>query len=118
MEYKCQKKQAGAHLIIESDSQEVVDLINDKAGSRSEIFWVIAEVHARKHDFQDFKVQHVNRFCNALSHSLAKMALEKNDEVWLDHFPPEILYLVNFLSMKNYNLLPKKKKKIYQGLSK
>lgn len=55
-----------------SDKQQEV------VGSRSEIYWATAEVQARKHDFQDFKVQHVNRFCNSLAHSFGQNGLGEN----------------------------------------
>lgn len=38
------QKGSETHLIIESDSQDAVDLINNKMGSRSKIFQVITEV--------------------------------------------------------------------------
>lgn len=31
-------------LVIESDSQEVVNLVNDRQGSRTEIFWFISKI--------------------------------------------------------------------------
>ncbi|KAH9707734.1 RNase H domain-containing protein [Citrus sinensis] len=48
-------------LIVESDSQEVVDLVNSKTSSRAEIFWVASEVQDRMKRLNQVKVQHTPR---------------------------------------------------------
>ena len=64
---------------MESDSQEVVDLVNSKTSSRAEIFWVASEVQDRMKRLNQVKVQHTPRGCNTLAHSLARLASEQTD---------------------------------------
>lgn len=84
---------AGADsVIIESNSRGVTELINNKRGTLTEIFWVIFDILEAKRNFLNFKAQHVHRNCNTLAQSLAKLALRKIDS-WLDEFPADVLYL-------------------------
>lgn len=88
-------EQAGCiPVIMESDSQEVVSLMSCKKSTRTEIFWVVAEVHDRIKRLKHVKVQYTPRNCNSVAHSLAKLALELNDFVcWVDDIPDQFLYL-------------------------
>ncbi|KAH9657474.1 putative reverse transcriptase/RNA-dependent DNA polymerase [Citrus sinensis] len=81
-------------VIVESDSKGVIELITNKMGTLTEIFWVIFDILETKKSFQNFKTQHVPRSCNVSTHSLAKLASRKLDSfVWLDEFPAEVLHL-------------------------
>ncbi|KAL9411912.1 hypothetical protein AB3S75_045503 [Citrus x aurantiifolia] len=80
--------------IFESDSLEVIDLLNKKSSSLTEIGWLISDIQENLQNFQNFKAQHSPRDCNYAAHSLAKLALQKKETViWLDEIPPEIMYL-------------------------
>lgn len=78
-------------LIIETNSQMVADLINNRRGSKNEIFWVISEIQDKTKELCNGKVQHSLRSCNVIAHTLAKLAfVYSNTVVWLDSFPMEI----------------------------
>ena len=82
--------------VVESDSLEVIELVNTRSGNMSEIFWVISKILEKKKTFQNFKTQHVLRICNGIAHALAKLALQRNETViWLDEFPTDIMYLLS-----------------------
>lgn len=50
-------------------------------------------------DFNAIKVQHTLRSCNAITHSLAKLVLDKCETVvWEGLYPSEIMYLFNHLN--------------------
>ncbi|KAH9708382.1 hypothetical protein KPL70_012867 [Citrus sinensis] len=86
------------YLIVESDAQEVVKLVNNSRGCRSEIFWTISEVQRVLKSFSSVCVQYTHRSCNAIAHSLAKLALEKLETIiWLGSYPPYLLYLLSSL---------------------
>lgn len=81
-------------LIIETDSQEVVDLVLNRKSTRTEIFWIISEIQERIKRLQQAKIQYESRNCNGVAHSLAKAALEQDSFVsWLDNIPETFLYL-------------------------
>ncbi|KAH9800798.1 RNase H domain-containing protein [Citrus sinensis] len=85
-------------LIVESDAQEVIKLVNNSRGCRSEIFWTISEVQRVLKSFSSVCVQYSHRSCNAIAYSLAKLALEKLEIiVWLGSYPPYLLYLFSSL---------------------
>ena len=63
-------------LVVESDAQEVVQLVNNNQGCKSEIYWIISEVQSMLENFNSISVQYTHRSCNVLAHSLAKLALE------------------------------------------
>lgn len=86
-------------LVVESDAQEVVQLVNNNQGCRSEIYWIISEVQSLLKNFDSISVQYTHRSCNVLAHSLPKLALERlKTIVWIGSFPPHLLYL--FFSVK------------------
>lgn len=81
-------------MIIEFDSQEVVNLVSFKNGTRTGIFWVVVEVQERIRRLKQVKVQYTPRKCNSVAHSFAKIELELNDFViWVDNIPTQFLYL-------------------------
>ena len=61
-------------VIMESDLQEVVNLISCKKSTRTEIFWVVAEVQDQIKRIKQVKMQYTPRKCNNVAHSLAKLA--------------------------------------------
>ncbi|KAH9717652.1 reverse transcriptase domain-containing protein [Citrus sinensis] len=78
-------------IMVESDCQEVVKLINNNEGSRTEIMWVISEIQSLSKDFQNISCYHTPRSCNTHAHSLAKLALRNNETVvWLEPIPVEV----------------------------
>ncbi|KDO35906.1 hypothetical protein CISIN_1g037050mg, partial [Citrus sinensis] len=90
----------GYSVLFESDSHEVVELVNNRTNSMSKIIWVIFEILEKKKNFQNFKAQHTPRSCNGIAHFLAKLVLQKKEIViWLDEIPTDILYLISSSSM-------------------
>ena len=86
-------------VILESDSQEVVNLVNNKQGSRSEVYWVVLEIQKLKDSFDHVSCVYTHRSCNAIAHSLAKLALEKCETVvWKGSYPLQIMYLLSPLN--------------------
>ena len=65
-------------LIVESDSQEVVDLVNSKTSSRAEIFWVASEVQDRMKRLNQVKVQHTPRGWQYISSLSCKISIRAN----------------------------------------
>lgn len=51
-------------LIVEYDSHMVVELVNNRRGSRTKMYCIISEIYALKMNFNEFKVQHTSRLCN------------------------------------------------------
>ncbi|KAH9658981.1 hypothetical protein KPL70_023688 [Citrus sinensis] len=85
-------------LIIESDCLEVVQLVNNTKGSRSEIFWTILAIQNHMKNFQKVVVNHIPRHCNACAHYLAKIDLGKNSPcMWLGNIPAELYDVLKVL---------------------
>ncbi|KAH9781766.1 putative reverse transcriptase/RNA-dependent DNA polymerase [Citrus sinensis] len=85
-------------LIIESDCLEVVQLVNNTKGSRSEIFWTILAIQNQMKIFQKVVVNHIPRHCNACAHYLAKIALGKISPcMWLGNIPAELYDFIKVL---------------------
>ena len=85
-------------VIVESDSQGVVNLVNNKQGSRSEIYWVVSKIQKLAENFERVSVKYTPRSCNVIAHSLAKLTLEKWETVvWKGSYPSQVMYL--FLSL-------------------
>lgn len=57
-------KARASSIILESNSKRVIELINNKRDTLTEIFWVIFDILKAKKNFQNFKAQHVSRTCN------------------------------------------------------
>ena len=97
-------------LMVESDCQEVVKLVNNKKGSRTKIVWVILEIQSLSKDFQNISFYHTPRSCNAHAHCLAKLALRSNKIVgWLEPLPAEVEYVFSSLIYEIISFLLKKK---------
>lgn len=76
---------------MESDCLEVVQLVNNTKGSRSEILWTILAIQNQMQSFQKVVVQYIPRHCNTYAHGLAKIALGNNLPcMWLGHIPNEL----------------------------
>ena len=74
-------------LIVESDPQGVVSLVNNMHGSRTEIYWVYSEIQSLMKQFEQVNIKYTHRFCNAIAHSLTKLALEKcKTVVWMGSY--------------------------------
>lgn len=43
-----------------------IDLVNNKKGSITEIFWIIPEVQNQRKHFSKGRFQHIPRFCNVM----------------------------------------------------
>ena len=85
------REAALSSLIIESNCLEVVELVNNTKGSRTEIHWTISKIQKQRKSFQNVKVKYVPRQCNACTHSLAKLALGRNTRtIWLQTIPVEV----------------------------
>lgn len=85
--------------IIESDCKEVVELSMSKRSSRTEICWNIEEIQAKLKNQNCFSIQLVPRKCNAMAHSIAKVALDfENSIIWTDDFPVQIMLLLSNLN--------------------
>ncbi|KAH9719688.1 reverse transcriptase domain-containing protein [Citrus sinensis] len=83
-----------ASIIVETDSQGVSDLLNNKKSNRSEVFWVISEIQELVKVFCNVKVQYTPRHCNSIAHSLARLALGCEESVICKNpFPENIWYL-------------------------
>ena len=81
-------------LIIETDSQEVVDLVLNKKSTRTELYWVISDLQACIKRQQQISIQYTPRASNVIAHNLARLALEQSDVVlWVDNIPARQLYL-------------------------
>ena len=69
--------------IIESDSQEVGDLILSKKDNITEISWIIVDIQKSIQRFNQFSIHHIPRECNVIAHSLTKKALDfENPIMW------------------------------------
>ncbi|KAH9666470.1 putative reverse transcriptase/RNA-dependent DNA polymerase [Citrus sinensis] len=85
-------------VIVESDSQGVVNLINNKQGSISEIYWVVSEIQKLAENFECVSIKYTPRSCNVIAHSLVKLALKKRETiVWKGSYPSQVMYLLSSL---------------------
>ena len=75
-------------LIVETNSQEVVGFVNNRQNNMKEIFWVVAAIQSLMKNFTQIKVQYIPRSYNAIAHFLAKLAIEKCENVvWMGSYP-------------------------------
>ncbi|KAL9415133.1 hypothetical protein AB3S75_043414 [Citrus x aurantiifolia] len=81
-------------MIIESDSIEVVELVLNRKGSMTEISWTVEEIKQRLMNHNTSSIQFAPRKCNAIAHSIAKVASDfENPVIWLEEFPIQIMML-------------------------
>lgn len=83
-------------MVIESDSKEVVDLSLNRKESKTEIDWIIAEIQTKLRIQSQASIQFAPRGCNIAAHSVAKKALEvENQCIWLENFPDHVSLLLS-----------------------
>lgn len=84
-------------LILESDSQEVVGLIQNKKGSKTEIFWTVSTIQDNLARMSQSRIQHVRRECNTIAHALAvdkrSSCIFDHQVLWQGSFPLHIMSL-------------------------
>ncbi|KAH9648889.1 putative reverse transcriptase/RNA-dependent DNA polymerase [Citrus sinensis] len=86
-------------VIVESDSQGVVSLVNNKQGNKTEIYGVVSEIQKLKENFECVSIKYTPRSCNVIAHSLAKLALEKRETVvWKGSYPSQVMCLFSSLN--------------------
>lgn len=68
-------------LVAETYTQEVVDLVLNKKGRSTQIFWIVSEIQECLKGSQQIRIQHTLRICNEVSHSLPQIALEQANAV-------------------------------------
>lgn len=79
-------------LIIESDSLNVVKLVNRKFHNNDAIFWIISDIQALLANRDKYVVNYIPRSRNVTAHNLAKCALSlDNTMVWLEEIPTTFL---------------------------
>ena len=78
-------------LMIESNSLFVIQLIQGKQHTRTELLWIIFYVHQLMQPKQDFRIRHISRSGNQAADTLAKYALRTcSSFVLLEDFPQSI----------------------------
>ena len=98
-------------LIIETDSQEVVNLVLNKKSTRTELYWVISNLQACIRRQQQISIQYALRASNVIAHNLARLALEQLEVVLCgDNILAHHLYLFTSWMLKRETLLSEKKK--------
>lgn len=109
-------KVGGTSMVLESDSQEVVSLVNNRKNSMYEIFWVISKILENKKNFYNFKAQHTPRLYNGIAHSIAKFALQMMEIViQLDEVPIDICICFQIYLLKGM-LSVRDEKKLWNRL--
>ncbi|KAH9709496.1 putative reverse transcriptase/RNA-dependent DNA polymerase [Citrus sinensis] len=87
---------SSSSLIVESDCKEVVELLNNTKGSRTEIHWILSDVRRESKDFKQVQFSFIPRTCNTYAHALAKFALRNSStDVWVGTFPAEVQNVMN-----------------------
>ncbi|KAH9671373.1 reverse transcriptase domain-containing protein [Citrus sinensis] len=76
-------------LILETDCQDVVDFVLHNKSSRTEICWTIYEIQQKMQSFNNMvELQKIQRMCNAIAHTLAKIALANREScAWKGECP-------------------------------
>jgi ribonuclease HI len=82
--------------IIEMDCLEGVSRIKSETGERSDVTFLLKEIKRLMHDGVGFKVEHIRREQNFVSHALAAIGRsEARTAVWLNSGPQDIPKLCN-----------------------
>ena len=90
------KQVSSSSLILESNWKEVVELLNNTKGSRTEIYWILFDVHRESKDFQQVQFSFIPRTCNTYAHALTKFALSNSStDVWINTLPVEVQNVMN-----------------------
>lgn len=79
-------------LTIETDCKDVLH----KKSSNTEICWIIDEIQSEMlRGGNLFKIQHIPRDSNVITHALAKIAVGSGETcIWRNHFTPQIMSLI------------------------
>ncbi|XWS28401.1 hypothetical protein CRYUN_Cryun25bG0065600 [Craigia yunnanensis] len=81
--------------ILLGDALRVINQINLSSPDLSKVGNLVDKCRSLVRIFQSCSVSHVNRSANAMAHSLAKLALETNNDLyWIEDFPPVVLAIV------------------------
>lgn len=76
---------------------QVLDLVLNRKGTRTEIFWIVSKIQASLKRLQQSKIQYALRNYNGVAHLLAKTALEQENIVsWFNNIPNNFLYLFSY----------------------
>lgn len=79
--------------------KNVIDFFNNRKSSRIEIQWIILEVQSKMKGFIELKAQPTPRSCNVITHSLARLDLEKcRTFVWVGSYPHKLCICSNSLN--------------------
>ncbi|KAJ4702817.1 Ribonuclease H-like domain containing protein [Melia azedarach] len=79
-------------IIIESNSLNIVNMVNKKLHSSSEVCWLISDIQDTLVKNEKFVVSHIPGSCNVVAHNLAKCAFDFDKTmVWLEKIPNSIL---------------------------
>ena len=90
------KQAAISSLMVETDCKEVVDLLNNIKGSRTEIHCILSYIQSEKREFQHIQFSFVPRICNVHAHALAKFALRNSSAtIWFETIPAEVQNVIN-----------------------
>ncbi|KAH9743515.1 putative reverse transcriptase/RNA-dependent DNA polymerase [Citrus sinensis] len=102
-------------VIMESDSQEVVSLVNNRQGSRSEIYWVVLEIQKLKESFDHEKPLNsmfgvdlsYNKFTGEIPLQIGYLfrirALNRSHDNLIGSIPPTFSNLKQIESLDLYN---------------
>lgn len=80
-------------LIIETDYQDVVNFVLHKKSSKIEMCWTIVEIQNKMHRANNkVEIQQIPGDCNAIAHTLAKIALASGDNcIWKGYFSSHMM---------------------------
>jgi ribonuclease HI len=89
------EQQSITHVIIESDSQCVVDAISHLRGGNSEFSMLISQINNCLSCNPNFVVKFIKRQANMVAHTLARVAISWSRRCIFESLPPCILTLMN-----------------------
>ncbi|KAL9425662.1 hypothetical protein AB3S75_032598 [Citrus x aurantiifolia] len=72
------KQASSSSLIVETDCKEVAELLNNTKGSRTEIHWILSDIHRERMNFQHVQFSFISRTCNTYAHALARFTLRNS----------------------------------------
>jgi ribonuclease HI len=84
------------HVEVETDAQEVLKLLEDTGGGRSEIASICQEIKELSEFFNSLNFRYIGRLGNEAAHKCAKIAsFDRRRCVWINYTPP---FLVDILA--------------------
>ncbi|KAM1655185.1 hypothetical protein ACFX2K_007478 [Malus domestica] len=79
-------------VVVESDSQKVIAVLNGTYADSSALGMIAEDVLQLASNFSRVKFIHASRLCNGVAHHLAKFALSSsNNLVWIEE-PPTLIH--------------------------